>query len=321
VLLYQNKEFAPILTFQALYSPTGGGVYGDSLFEERYANVQLDAYRPVDAWSSTYRSAGVGGRIELRYNDVIDPVLPPCAPDARPSCPAFDARLPGPVGSGTQLRARLDLRSRFLLPWRFNSVHPLDAAGALVRLSATTDLRGTPSRYAEADARGYTTLPAIGLHRFYLYGRAHAQLGDAYAQDAAGLSRYPVSTVAVPLFGQLGLTDQEHVRGYRTFATGDRLLFATAEYRLLLAPSLRTTVLGLVSLGATSLALFSDAGVVWGTPQGRQHQWSAGAEVKNSIRIGGFAFVHALGVGQPVDRLFGERDATLFYRIGGALPF
>lgn len=308
LLLYQNKSFAPILTFQALYSPTGGGVYGDTLFEERYANVQLDAFRPVDAWSSTYRTAGLGAQIELRYNDVLD------TPTANP-------RLPGPVGSGTQLRARVDLRSRFLLPWRFNSVHPLDAAGALVQLSATTDLRGTPSRYAEADARGYTTLPALGLHRLYVYGRAKAQLGDAYAQDAAGLSRYPIWTVSAPGFGQLGLTDQEHVRGYRTFATGDRLLFATAEYRMLLAPSLRTTVLGLVSLGATSLALFSDAGVVWGTPQGRAHQWGAGAEIKNSIRIGGFSFVHALGVGQPAERLFGPDDATLYYRIGGAVPF
>ncbi len=308
LFLYQNKTLPPVLTLTAFYSPTGGGVYGDSLFEERYAEVSFDAFRNVDAWSTTYRAAGIGVQTGVRYNDVID------------STPV-DARLPGPVGSGTQVEARIGMRTRFLLPYAYNSVHPLHASGTLLRLTARKSVSGTESRYVDADARAYALLPGLGAHRFYLYGRAQAQIGDAYAQDAAGLSRYPVSSFNVPTFGTLELTDQEHVRGYRSFATGDRLLFASAEYRMLVAPSLRTTIFGVISLGATSLALFSDAGVVWGTPQGRAYQWSAGAEFKNAIRVGGFSFVHALGIGQPVDALFGPDDATLYYRIGGALPF
>jgi hypothetical protein len=310
LLLYQNKTLPPILTFAALYSPIGGGVYGTDVFEERVAYVQLDAFRPVDAWSSSYRSAGVGLQAAVDYNDVLD------ADQLAP-----DPRVPGPVGSGTRASVRADLRSRFLLPYRYNDVHPLHATGTLARLTLGTSLRGTSAQWLDADARGYTVLPALGSHRLYVYGRAQAVLGDTYAQDAPGLSRFPASTIAVPAFGQLGITDQEHARGYRTFATGDRLLFGSAEYRLLLAPSLRTVVLGAVSLGATSLALFTDAGAVWGTPQGRATQWSAGAEVKNAIRIGGFSFVHALGVGQPAERLFGPDDAQVYYRIGGALPF
>ncbi len=308
LLLYRNQTLRPVLDFTAFYSPTGGGVYGDSLFEERYAEVGLDAFWNVDAWSTTYRAAGIGMETSVRYNKLIGP-------------PLADPRLPGPVGSGTQVQARVGVQTRFLLPYAFNDVHPLYAAGSLLRLTARQSVRGTDSGYLDADARAYTVLPGLGAHRFFVYGRAQAQIGDAYAQDAAGLSRYPVSQLAVPAFGTLELTDQEHVRGYRTFATGDRLLFARAEYRMLVAPSLRTTILGAVSLGATSFALFSDVGVVWGTPQGRARQWSAGAEFKNAIRIGAFSFVHALGVGQPVDVLFGPDDATLYYRIGGALPF
>lgn len=333
VLRYRNQTLRPVLDFTALYSPAGGGVYGDSLFEERYAEVTLDAFWNVDAWSTTYRAAGIGMEVGVRYNKLVEPDTPrpfcigskpgdcPPRPDDAPPGTFFDPRLPGPVGSGTQVEARLGVQTRFLLPYAFNDVHPLHAAGSLLRLTARKSVRGTDSGYLDADARAYTLLPALGDHRLYVYGRAQAQIGDAYAQDAAGLSRYPISSFVVPEFGTLELSDQEYVRGYRTFATGDHMLFATAEYRMLIAPSLQTTLFGVLSLGATSLALFSDAGVVWGTPQGRAHQWSAGAEFKNAIRVGSFSFVHALGIGQPVDVLFGPDDATLYYRIGGALPF
>lgn len=78
------------------------------------------------------------------------------------------------------------------------------------------------------------------------------------------------------------LGDAERVRGYRRYALGTRLLFGTAEYRMPLVRDLRTELLGLLSLGSTSLALFTDAALVWsGDFDQRIERVGVGAELKN----------------------------------------
>ena len=83
---------------------------------------------------------------------------------------------------------------------------------------------------------------------------------------------------------------------------------------------------GLVSLGSTALALFTDAGAVWdarladGTT-GTETRWGAGAEIKNRISLFGIGFTHALGIAQPAQELFTDADYDLYYRVRAVVPF
>ena len=91
-------------------------------------------------------------------------------------------------------------------------------------------------------------------------------------------------------------------------------------------PSLQTTLLGLIRFGATTISLFSDAGVV-GNAQfddgttGTETRWGAGAEIKNRVSVGGVGLTHAVGVAQPAQELFGDADTDLYYRIRAVVPF
>ena len=113
-----------------------------------------------------------------------------------------------------------------------------------LQVTGAAPVLGADSRFVRGDAAAYTVLRSVGLHRLFVYGRAQAQEGTTLAQDVLGLSRH--DDVQVELPGQVPLTfgDAERVRGYRTYALGDRLLFGTAEYRVPLLSSLRTRILG-----------------------------------------------------------------------------
>jgi hypothetical protein len=98
--------------------------------------------------------------------------------------------------------------------------------------------------------------------------------------------------------------DSERVRGYREYALGDRMLFGTMEYRLPLLPDLQTRLLGVLSLGATSLAAFTDGAVVWsqGNFPGAERRIGAGFELKNVVRLGNLSVLHGL---------FGRRSGSV----------
>lgn len=114
--------------------------------------------------------------------------------------------------------------------------------------------------------------------------------------------------------------------GYQDFVAVVKSLFVSAEYRIPFLPSLNAEILGLVSLGRTSLALFTDIGVVYnGISEsglaGDISRWGSGAELKNRITFIGLDFVHSIGVAQLTNQLFGENDTEVYYRIKTVVPF
>jgi hypothetical protein len=173
----------------------------------------------------------------------------------------------------------------------------------------------------------YSVLPGLGLQRFYLYGRVQQQWGSPLPQNFIGFSRYDNVSLVLP--GEVPLelfSEAERVRGYRSFIAGKKVAFASLEYRVPFLPSLETSILGIVDFGATSVSLFTDAGVVWdarfedGT-LGREERWGAGAELKNSLNLFGIHIAHALGIAQPAEGLFADPDYDLYYRVRASVPF
>jgi hypothetical protein len=167
----------------------------------------------------------------------------------------------------------------------------------------------------------------LGLQRFYVYGRYQQQWGAPLPQDFIGFSRYDNISLILP--GEVPLelfSEAERVRGYRSFIAGNKVAFASLEYRIPFLPSLETTVLGIVDFGATSISLFTDAGFVWdagfdeGT-LGREDRWGAGAELKNALNLFGINIAHSLGIAQPAQELFTDADYDLYYRVRASVPF
>jgi len=206
-------------------------------------------------------------------------------------------------------------------------LHPLDGTGLSVSLTGAEQILGSDVQFLTADVNAFTILPAIGLHRIYLHGRFQAQWGEPLPQDFIGFSRYDNINLNLP--GEVPLVffnEAERVRGYRSFVAGKQVAFGSLEYRMPFLPSLNTRILGVLSLGSTSLALFTDAGVVWEArladeTTATEKRWGAGAEVKNRISLLGINFTHSLGIAQPAEELFSDADYDLYYRIRAVVPF
>jgi outer membrane protein assembly factor BamA len=160
-----------------------------------------------------------------------------------------------------------------------------------------------------------------------MHARFQAQWGNPLPQNFIGFSRYDNINLNLP--GEVPFVlfnEAERVRGYREFVAGKQVAFGSLEYRIPFLPSLETRILGLVELGSTALALFTDAGAVWdarftdGTT-GTETRWGAGAEIKNRITLASIGFTHALGIAQPAQELFTDADYDLYYRVRAVVPF
>ena len=183
---------------------------------------------------------------------------------------------------------------------------------------------GGDTEFVRGDLKLYTVLPGLGLHRIFAYARVQAQTGDALPQDYLGFSRRDDLQIELPSFVPLAFSGVDRVRGYRAFAVGNRVLFGTMEYRVPLLSDLQTRLLGLVSFGATSLAVFADGGLVWtdGAFDEGAQRLGAGLELKNEVRLAGlFSFGHVIGLAWPVGALATEDAYDLYYRIRAAVPF
>ena len=194
-------------------------------------------------------------------------------------------------------------------------------------LTGAEKILGSDVQYLTADINTYNVFPAIGLHRIFTHLRLQAQWGDPLPQNYIGFSKYDNIDLNLP--GEVPFVlfnEAERVRGYREFVAGKQVAFGSLEYRIPFLPSLQTELLGLVSLGSTALALFTDAGAVWdarltdGTT-GTETRWGAGAEIKNRISVFGVGFTHALGIAQPAQELFTDADYDLYYRVKAVVPF
>jgi hypothetical protein len=100
------------------------------------------------------------------------------------------------------------------------------------------------------------------------------------------------------------------------------MLFGTLEYRIPVLPELRTTLLGVISLGKTTAAVVADGGMVWtdGNFSGAERRIGSGLEAKNVLRLGGLDILHAVGIAQPLEHL-GSRSYDLYYRVRASIPF
>ena len=108
----------------------------------------------------------------------------------------------------------------------------------------------------------------------------------------------------------------------REAAVGNRLAFGSIEYRIPVAPSLETRILGVISLGKTTASLFADGAFVLTDAEFDKavKRLGLGIELKNAISIGGLTLMHAFGASQPEHELF-TSDVSYYYRIRTAIPF
>ena len=311
VATYLNRHWAPTIGLTLFSASSSARFYGDDLLVEDRTGGDLTVRWPLDWRVAPYVSTAVSAR--LRYAD-LDPL-------ARDDFTSLDP-LP-PPRAGQQASLRLQFTRRKAPPYRHALVHPLDGWGLRVRATGAASVLGGDSSFLRGDLAGYRLFSGLGDHRLFVYGRLQAQTGTSFPQDYVGLSRYDAIDLTLPGAVPVTLGDVERVRGYRRYVLGNRVAFGTLEYRMPLAPSLRTEVLGLVALGHTTLSAFVDGGVVWSDGQLADgvRQMGAGFELKNALHLGGLTVGHALGVAQPTTALGTADDVRVYYRVQTALPF
>lgn len=312
---YINNQLYPTLTFNAYRTPGSSRFYGDRFLIEDLAGGDISAIWPLDLFEAPYRTSNFGMR--LRYVSV-EPYI-------------FTEFGGNDLLPPAQSAQQFDLRGSWILkkkrPWAQNMIHPLDGYGVRAMVMGSEKVLGGETAYVRPDLSAYTIIPALGTQRIFIYARVQAQFGDALPQDYIGFSRY--DNIDLPLPSELYFLNQpeaERVRGHRKFVSGKQLVFGSIEYRIPFLPSLNTSILGLVNLGRTSIALFADAGVVWdasfadGTTANSESRMGAGAELKNIISVGPFTVVHALGLGWKSNELFSD-EHDLYYRVKAVIPF
>jgi Tol biopolymer transport system component len=309
---YVNNHLRPTLALSAYRGPGTVAHYGDAILHERFTGGEILISQPLDVRHRPFTDTRIG--LRLRYVD-IDPLgFDP--EDLRQGLP-----MPEP---GRLADVRLEFIRQTQRPFRYNIIHPLDGHGLRLRIDGAARVLRSDSRFAEADLSGYVVLPSIGRQRLYVYGRLRGRNGVARPQDFIGFSRYDDPQVLAAEFATIEFGTRERVRGFNRFAVGDRLAFGVAEYRVPLTRDLYTRVLGVVSLGATSFALFADAGAVWtgADIDAGDHRLGSGAEVKNALRFGPLEVSHAVGVAGPMTGDVAWNDGReVYYRVRAAVPF
>jgi len=311
---YVNKQFYPILQLNLYRFPGSARAYGDDVLVEDFFGGDIALYWPLDWSDHPYVAEGFGVRLRLANVEPLNPE----------DFEEID-ELPSPE-SGQEAEVRLSFTRRKQRPYRHNLIHPLDAQGFRLRVTGAARVLGADSEFLRADLRAYHVfrVPLLSPHRFFVYGRVQAQTGRPRAQDYIGFTRRDGLQFELPGFIPLSFSSADRVRGYRTFAVGDRVLFGSVEYRMPLVKDLQTRILGLVSFEGTALTLFADGGLVWteGAYDQRVERLGVGIEIKNAVRLGEFLeFGHAFGLAQPAENL-GTRDQyEFYYRIRAAVPF
>lgn len=307
VLSYVNNTLTPTVEFSVYRTPATARWYRSEFLVEEHAGGEVSATWPVELSWRSYQSSSFNARLRWFQTDPLEVQrfsdLPPLKAE--------------------QADLRLGWAWKSQKPWENNGIHPLDGTGVRLTLLGAADVLGGDTRYLQPDLSAYTVLPALGMHRVFVYGRYQGQYGDALPQEYVGFSRY--DNIEFPLPDEIDFLFESHVervRGYREFVAGKHVAFGSLEYRMPFLPSLQTQVLGLIGLGQTTLSLFADAGKVWDASAGVETtRLGAGGEIKNRIRLGPLTFTHALGIAQPYDHLFGDSTYDLYYRVRAAVPF
>lgn len=312
---YLNNQFYPSLSFNLYRIPENGQFYGDKYLFEEHTGADITATWPLDTFSGSYKNSSLS--VRLRHYRTSPFELERFT--GSPSIPIPES------AQLTDLEATFEIKK--LRPWGDNLIHPIDGWGFKFSVSGSEKSLASDRSFLETDINAYNTIPALGMHRLFIQGKLQSQWGNPLAQNYIGFSRYDninlnvMEEVPLQFFG-----DNERVRGYRKFIAGKTSLFGSMEYRIPFLPSLQTELLGLIQLGATNLALFTDAGIVFDpVTELRETQpvnrWGAGIELKNRISLFGINFVHSVGFAQPTEDLFSENNQEVYYRIKTVLPF
>lgn len=312
---YTNNQLLPSLTLSAYHNSFTGRIYERDLLVTTNSGAFLLASLPRDWVDSEFVTTTLYSRFRYEYTNA----------NRFWDAPTGNLSLPTPV-DGLQNDLRIGLRIHSAKPYAHSLIHPLDGWGLEPRVTFATDVLGGETSFVRSDLLAYTLLPGPGDTRFYLYGRAIAQQGNSLAQDYIGFSRFDDIQFGGSLPGlDVLYHDAERVRGFHDYVTGNRMLFGTLEYRIPFADDLQTQLLGLVSLGRTTLAVFADGGVVWSdslTPDDAAiSRAGLGAEVKNVLTFGGLQLTHSLGFAQPVQDFGGSRNQEVYYRVRAVVPF
>ena len=323
LLSYANRTLGPTVTLDLYRFPSPSSFYGNDLLVENLTGGDVSATQILDVFDRPYTATAVGARVRYAY---AEPLSLERFDDLALEVENTGLGLPQ---QGTRFDVQVGAAYQFQRPYRWNAITPIDGTGLRARVTAGVPALGGDT-FVRPDLQGYWVSRRLGLGRLFVHGRATALFGETLAQDFVGLARYDDVDVQVPFVGALALDDAERVRGFRSYAVGDRALFGSAEYRLPILFDLETTLLGLVRLGPVAPALFADAGLVWtgSDLEGAARRVGVGAEVANLLSLGGFEVRHAVGLAVPaplldevVDGSVGWDDVDLYYRIQAAVPF
>ena len=226
---YLNNQLYPSLNFNLYRIPENGQFYADEYLFEEHTGADITATWPLDVFSGSYKISTF--TLRLRHYK---------------ASPFEKERFIGIPNIPVPETARLtDLEATFTVkkrrPWRDNLSHPLDGWGLKFTLNGSERSIASDRSFLEGDISAYNTIPALGLHRVFIYGRVQSEWGNPLAQNYIGFSHYDNITLnimeEIPLqfFG-----DNERVRGYREFVAGKVALFSSMEYRIPFLPSLQT---------------------------------------------------------------------------------
>lgn len=314
-LSYINNQLRPSLSLNLYHNSFTGRIYERDFLVTANSGGFLLSTWPHDWIDSPFVETTTFSRFRVDYTDAKR---------------FWDRDASGDVlelpQNGWQNDIQAGIRITKQKPYSYNLIHPLEGAGAEMKVTAASKVLGADTQYFRPDFRGYVTLPAPGNTRLYLYARAIAQWGTPFPQDYIGFSRYDEIEIGPELPGlDILYKDTERVRGFSDYVPGNRLLFGTLEYRIPFIPDLKTQILGFIGLGRTSLAFFADAGSVWTDNAAglddRVSRAGLGLEVKNVLRIGPFPIVHSLGFAQPANDFGGKSNREIYYRVKAVVPF
>ena len=318
LLSYVNNTLAPSLTLDLYRFPSPSRFYGDALLVENLTGGDLSGTLPLDLSDAPFTTTQIGGRLRYAYAEPYD-----LSDDVVLESEGEMLALPE---TGYRADVQLGFAWKRQRPYRYNMLNPLDGMGFRARVTFGTPVLGSNNEFVRPDASAFWISPTVAIGRFFVYGRATAQFGNELAQDYVGLARYDDIDVQVPFLGSLTLDDSERVRGYRSYAVGNRVLFGSLEYRLAPLFDLQTRILGMIDMERLSFSLFSDFGMVWTDSNSDDaiQRAGVGAEASNLVRIGGFEIRHAIGVATPwaeLDENLVWDDVDLYYRVQAAVPF
>ena len=311
LISYINRQLAPTLTLNIFHRTYNARFYGDDLLFSRYSGGDASFRLPLDWFRISYTQSAIGGEVGYVITEPTRELTV----------------IPAGLSSAEKAReAGISLWFSITQqrPYRFLALHPLDGFGIRFQVTGAGRVFGGDTRFIRPDIRAYQIFSGPADHRIYVYGRAIAQKGKSLNQDFFGLTRYGDLSLLLPGLNQdILYGDGERVRGFSDYVIGNRLLFASLEYRIPVVSNLQTRILGFAAFGGVTLAPFLDAGMVWSGTfdyDAAVKRAGTGVELKNLMSVGGLQFKHAVGIAQPVNELTGS-DYELYYRIKVAVPF